>query len=875
MSEQIRVLHVDDEPDFTDLTADALEREDDRLSVETATNAAEGLDRLTESVDCVVSDYDMPGRNGIEFLEAVREQQPALPFVLFTGKGSEEVASEAISAGVTEYLEKGRGLGQYTVLANRITNAVEQYRSKRALESSQRRLSLFFEQSPLGVIEWNEACEVVRLNDAAEEILGYDEADLRGASWERIVPESETTAVGNVVDALLQNRGGYQHVNENVRADGDVIVCEWHNWVVTDDDSVEHSSTGSRPQADDSGGSETPQAAGEAGDGEVAAIFSQFQDVTERAEREQQLERSTARLEALFENSPDMINVHDTEGNIIEPNPQLCERLGYDASELTEMKVWDIDTRIDPAEARALWDEMSVGDRRRLDGVYQCRDGSTFPVEVHIQRLDLVGEERFVVISRDISERKARERELERYETIVETIDDIALVIDDDWIVEYVNETGRRYAGASTNDIVGEPIVRLAREFVAEIDGVARFERALERAFDATPPVDAPERIELRVDASMGEVVLEYQFSPVFGGGEPTAVVITMRDITERTERERTLEATKEQLDTVVSNVPVVLFALDADGVFRLSEGRGLEALGWESSEVVGQSAFDLYADYPDVTAAIERALDGEEVSIVERIEGRVFETAYQPVVEGGRVTGVIGVATDVTERRARERELERQNERLEEFVSVVSHDLQNPLNVAAGRLELAREVFDSEDLDAAARALDRMDELIADLLRLAREGERVNEIESVALADVVEGCWHNVETGAAELVVETERTIRADPGRLQHLLENLLQNSVEHGSTSSRPEADVTITVGDLDDGFYVADDGPGIPESRRTDVFESGYSTAPDGTGFGLAIVAEVVEAHGWSISVGESEAGGARFEITGVTDAAQQGP
>jgi PAS domain S-box-containing protein len=872
MSEQIRVLHVDDQPDFVDLTATALEREDDRLSVETATSVAEGLDRLTESVDCVVSDYDMPKQNGIDFLEAVREQRPDLPFILFTGKGSEEVASEAISAGVTEYLEKERGLGQYTILANRITNAVEQYRSAQALESSRRRLSLFVEQSPLGVIEWDEAFEVVRLNDAAEDILGYDEADLVGASWERIIPDSERQAVEEVVDALLQNRGGYRSVNENVRADGDVIVCEWHNRVVTTDE------------------------------GDVIAIFSQFQDITERVEREERLERSTARLEALFENSPDMINIHDTEGNIIDPNPQLCERLGYDASELTDMKVWDVDAQIDPAAARELWDQMSVGDRRRLEGVYRCRDGSTVPVDVHIQRLDLAGEERFVVISRDISERKARERELERYETIVETIDDIALVIDDERTVEYINEIGRRYAGAPVDDIVGEPIVGLAKEFVAEADGAARFERTLERAFDATPPVDTPERLELRVDASMGEVVLEYQFSPVFDGGEPAAVVITMRDITERTERERTLEATKERLDTVVSNVPVVLFALDAEGVFRLSEGRGLDALGWEPGEVVGQSAFDLYADYPDVTAAIERALDGEEVSLVERIRGRIFETAYQPVVEDGRVTGVIGVATDITERRAHERELERQNERLEEFVSVVSHDLQNPLNVAAGRLELAREAFDSEDLDAAARSLDRMDELITDLLCLAREGERVNEIDSIALADVVEGCWHNVETGAAELVVETERTIRADPGRLQHLLENLLQNAVEHGSTSSRPVADdsegselpradgeavdavehgstngtgVTITVGDLDGGFYVADDGPGIPESRRTDVFENGYSTAPDGTGFGLAIVEEVVEAHGWSISVVESEAGGARFDITGVADAPQRGP
>ena len=848
MREPIRVLHVDDEPDFADLVTTALERENDRLVVETATGVDEGLDRLTDATDCVVSDYEMGGRTGIEFLEAARERYPDLPFILFTGKGSEEVASEAISAGVTDYLQKRSGLGQYAVLANRIVNAVEQYRSKRALENSQQRLSLFVEQSPLGVIEWTETFDVAEVNDAAEDILGYDAADLIGASWERIVPESDRGAVGDVVDALLADSGGYRSVNENVRGDGERIVCEWYNHVVTDDDEA------------------------------VVAIFSQFRDITERIERERRLERNRGRLEALFENSPDMINIHDIDGTIVEPNPRLCEQLGYDASELTGMKVWEVDEAVGPSEVRAVWREMAAGDRRRLEGVYRRRDGSTFPVEVHVQRVDLDGEARFVVVSREISERKARERELERYETIVETIDDVAMVVDDDRTVVYINETGLEYAGEAAADIVGEHIVALAERFVAEPGGVERFERALDRAFDATQPVEESMRLELDVESDVGDVVFEYQFSPVFEDGDPSAVVITIRDVTERIERERALEATKERLSTVISNVPVVLFALDDEGTFTLSEGRGLDALGLDPSEVVGRSAFDLYADEPDVLDPMRRALDGEEVTAVQEVAGRFFETAYQPLVDDGTVTGVIGVAVDITERRRQAERLRRQNERLEEFVGVVSHDLQNPLNVAGGQIELARRECNSDHLDDAASALDRMDELIRDLLQLARKGERVNEIEPVALAATVERCWDNVETNDATLVVETGLTIRAAAGRLQHLLENLVQNAVEHASTGNRSEsddavehastnADVTITVGALDDGFYVADDGPGIPDSERAAVFESGYSTSPDGTGFGLAIVDEVVEAHGWSIRATESETGGARFEIRGV--------
>jgi DNA-binding NtrC family response regulator len=130
----IRVLHVDDDPEFADLAATFLERADDRFAVETAASAADGRSRLDRGVDCVISDYEMPGMNGIEFLTAVRAEYPDLPFILYTGKGSEEIASDAISAGVTDYLRKRTVSEQYELLATRITTAVGQYRAERKLE---------------------------------------------------------------------------------------------------------------------------------------------------------------------------------------------------------------------------------------------------------------------------------------------------------------------------------------------------------------------------------------------------------------------------------------------------------------------------------------------------------------------------------------------------------------------------------------------------------------------------------------------------------------------------------------------------------------------------------------------------------------------
>ena len=151
------------------------------------------------------------------------------------------------------------------------------------------------------------------------------------------------------------------------------------------------------------------------------------------------------------------------------------------------------------------------------------------------------------------------------------------------------------------------------------------------------------------------------------------------------------------------------------------------------------------------------------------------------------------------------------------------------------------------------------MESLIDDLLSFARAGQAALDQEPVAVADPAEQSWRAVETGGATLRLDSELTVRADPDRLRQLLENLLANAAEHGGEAP------TITVGDLDDGFYVADDGPGIPDG--IDPFEPGYSDAENGAGFGLAIVAEIAEAHGWTVAVTESGDGGARFEITDV--------
>lgn len=188
MENPIRVLHVDDEPDFAELAKAILERESDSIEVVSETDPERALERLdTEDFDCVVSDYQMPMRTGLELLKTVRENHPELPFILFTGRGSEEIASEAISAGVTDYIQKG-GTERFDLLANRITNAVTAFRAKRTVEGTNLRFRMIAEAATDAIITVNEAGAIVYANPSVERIFGYSRDELENGELTRLIP---------------------------------------------------------------------------------------------------------------------------------------------------------------------------------------------------------------------------------------------------------------------------------------------------------------------------------------------------------------------------------------------------------------------------------------------------------------------------------------------------------------------------------------------------------------------------------------------------------------------------------------------------------------------------------------------------------------
>lgn len=345
----------------------------------------------------------------------------------------------------------------------------------------------------------------------------------------------------------------------------------------------------------------------------------------------------------------------------------------------------------------------------------------------------------------------------------------------------------------------------------------------------------------------------------------------------------RTLHMMGEQMTDTMSQVGQSLFrrAVEASGhsIYFTDENGVVEYVNPAFEETTGYSAEEAVGRTPRILKSSEHdrafyetlwdTITAGEIwrneLINERKSGELY-VVYQtiaPVTDGsGAITNFVAINVDVTERYTYKRHLELQNERLDDFSSVLSHDLKNLLTNAAGNVELARETGDVEHLEKVERAHDRMRELTSELLALAQAGKLVEETERVTVSNLAEDAWATAATPDATLEFENaDVELRADRSRFKQVFENLFHNAIDHAG------GDVTIRVGVEDRCLYVADDGAGIPPSEEREVFEKGYTTNDAGTGYGLAIVESVVEAHGWTVDVTESRSGGARFEITDV--------
>jgi len=349
--------------------------------------------------------------------------------------------------------------------------------------------------------------------------------------------------------------------------------------------------------------------------------------------------------------------------------------------------------------------------------------------------------------------------------------------------------------------------------------------------------------------------------------------------------RDRRLEHEQARFETLFEVLTQATVEVAFEGetpIIRRANRAFEETFGYDEAELVGESLDDVVVPpgkEAEARRINRRVLSGEVFSVEvtrQTADGErefLLRNAVYP-----DSSKEFAMYTDITDRKERERQLRettekleesnrklrRQNERLDQFASVVSHDLRNPLTIAQLQAEFAAETGDDEHFGTLQEALGRMEGMIDDLMALARTEATLEETESLSLAVRARSAWRTTETGSAELTVAVPHQFEldADPDLLRHVFENLYRNAVDHNEQP--PGVTVGLLDGDDPAGFYVEDDGRGIPPGEREDVFDYGYTTDERGTGLGLSIVADLVDIHGWEIAITDGSGGGARFEI-----------
>ncbi len=459
-----------------------------------------------------------------------------------------------------------------------------------------------------------------------------------------------------------------------------------------------------------------------------------------------------------------------------------------------------------------------------------------------------------------------RQTNPELLEELVENAKDGLFILDADGHFDFCNESFAALLGYEKNQLLGAHAAEILSE--SEFETVRK--EILERLETGTDEALIEVVLE-RVDGTQVAVVINVTIRET-GAGEYAGMLGVARDVTDRKHRAQELK----RYETIVQAVSEPICTLNADGRFCSVNDSFETVTGYERDTAIDET-LELVFNTEDAdalqAAIVEIARTGGKAATT--VEGTIQTSDGETVPTECRLTtlptaeprpAVVAVLHDIT--RLKERE-----QRLSKFASVVSHDLRNPMDVALGRAEMLPRIADVDEsterhLDDIYDSLKRMERLIEDVLTLSRQRDERIDTEALSLQSVAEMAWTNVATESATLSIDADRPIQAHEDRLSQLLENLFRNAIQHGGE------DVTVTVSLTDSAqqlaVRVSDDGAGIPDEHKQQIFEDGFTTTRDGTGLGLAIVDEIARAHGWEVEILDTEDSGADFQITGIVPA-----
>ena len=828
---------VDDNKALLDVGAMYMERDAEDFEVTTTDSAAHALDLLEfNTFDAIISDYQMPIHDGLEFLARVRARDENIPYIIFTGRGREEIAIQALNLGATHYVVKGGDpKSQYAELIHIVRSSVEHNRERKAHDESEERYRIVFENANDGImiVERN-SHRIHSANPKLLEMMGYTIEELTQLRIDDIHRPEDM-----------------EHINDlfEKQARKEIRIAEQIP-ILRKDQSIFYVDISAAPMKL------------EDNDYQLGI----FRETEPRVETQAVDEENREQFQVFFQNAPVYCYMVAYDGEILSINNTALNALGYSKNEIVGKNVTYLYPPDETAKVKRLveeWKRSGILRNERIDIV--AKDGTRKPVILSASNItDNTGRILYsILIQRDMTDSDLLDSK--RYQTLFENANDAIFLMRNDIFLDCNDKTLEMY-GCTRDQILGQPPYKFSPPF--QPDGHDSMEKAMEKINAAI--AGEPQFFYWKHSQYDGTLFdAEVSLNAIEIEGEVLIQAI-VRDITKRLQAESNLRTSEERYRVLYENLPDGVIGIDTEGKLTFCNKRVLEMFRFkDESEVVGKridefmhpeykkAAMDIFMEtlargYTKLAGFEGKGIRADGTEIYIHISSSLIKV-------DGKIIGFQSHIRDLSEWKANQELLKHQREELSKFAHSMAHDLRSNIHVIIGLAELYQENKNDKHLQDIVSIAEKMDTILTRSEILADAGVVIGKKSFTDLHDLIHEVADTSIPDEIQLNHNALPLLNCDRDKLVQVVQNLFRNAYEHGKATS-----IDISVSNDSDRYVISFANDGIPISSEFQerIFDEGFSTKESG-GLGLTITKNIIEAHGWKIALESNDP--VRFEIT----------